>query len=52
MVVECFSLYKEALDLIASFKKEREKKKEEEKRKEKRRKTSINEVVFNCMFSG
>lgn len=51
MVVECFSLYKEALDLIVSFKKEREKKKEE-KRKEERRKTSINEAVFNCMFSG
>lgn len=33
MVVECFSLYKEALDLIASFKKEREKKKKKKGRK-------------------
>lgn len=35
MVVECFSLYKEALDLIASFKKEREKKKKKKKGRKK-----------------
>lgn len=38
MVVECFSLYKEALDLIASFKKEREKKR---RKKEGRKKENI-----------
>lgn len=35
MVVECFSLYKEALDLIARFKKEREKKKKKKKGRKK-----------------
>lgn len=39
MVVECFSLYKEALDLIARFKKEREKKKR--RKKEGRKKENI-----------